>query len=770
MTDTIRVVELASLDIPAAYAGWLLAAMGATVTRVGDLPAAGDDSLALAAASLAQGKTLVPRDSLEAVLESADVLLCDDREALVLAVGGLDVLIARYPRLVIGVHSIFGLDGPYADIPATALDAQALSGVAWALGEPDRAPLSIPAGILEHQGGAVLAAGTLAALTARERDGLGQVVDVALADVLASYVGGNSRFYIHHGMAWHRNGRRASSSGGAYPFAILPCADGEVCLCGRSRDEWNRLVTVMGNPAWAADPRYQSLRAMGRDYPDEVDALVKPWLAQHDMAELERLAIANNLIMSPVRSIADVIATPGFHADGFLHDQDVAGRKLTLPGLPFRATAARRDGERDLASGLLATDAPPASTGPANRPLAGMRVIDFGWVWSAPWVGTMLGELGAEVIKIEHGKRPDTLRLSGKIFRDGVLVEGSSTQMSPMYHQVNHGKLGVTLNAKEPRAVELIRELIATSDLVIENMSPGSLERSGLGYELFRSVNPRIVMLAMSAAGQFGVLAGMRAYAPTMSSFAGLEALVGYPDEAPIGALNVGLGDPNASVHGLLTALAALRRARATGEGCYIDLSQVEALAGTLRPQIVATQIKGEQPTPTGNRHPHIAPHGIYPASGEDRWLTLAAVNESAWCSLATMVGLASDKRFGDRASRLANVAELDAAMAAWTVTQERDDLVARLRAIGIAATPVLSIDEMWRDPHFSARGVKHPVDIPGYGTEEVFRGPWRFSRMAPVIDRRGPLPGEHNTQVFGGLLGLSDTTIAELSAAGVIA
>ena len=668
------------------------------------------------------------------------------------------------------MHSIFGLDGPYADVPATALDAQALSSVAWALGDPDRVPLSIPPGILEHQGGAVLAAGSLAALTARERDGRGQVVDIALADVLASYVGGNSRFYIHHGMEWHRNGRRASSSGGAYPFAILPCADGEVCLCGRSRDEWNRLVAVMGNPAWASDPRYQSLRAMGRDYPEEVDALVKPWLAQHDMAELERLAIANNLIMSPVRSIADVLATPGFHADGFLSAQDVQGRTLTLPGLPFRATAARREEEHDLAGGLLATKAPPASAGPADRPLAGMRVIDFGWVWSAPWVGTMLGELGAEVIKIEHGKRPDTLRLSGKIFRDGVLVEGSSTQMSPMYHQVNHGKLGITLNAKEPRAVELIRELIATSDLVIENMSPGSLERSGLGYELFRSVNPRIVMLAMSAAGQFGELAGMRAYAPTMSSFAGLEALVGYPDEPPIGALNVGLGDPNASVHGLLAALAAMRRARATGEGCYIDLSQVEALAGTLRSQFVSAQTTGAQPSPTGNRHPHIAPHGIYPASGRDRWLTLTAVDEPAWRSLAGITGLASDDRFDTSERRLANVAALDDALGAWTATQERDDLVASLRAIGVAATPVLSINEMWRDPHFAARGVKHPVEIPGYGAEDVFRGPWRFSRMVPVIDRRGPLPGEHNTQVLGGLLGLSDATIAELSEAGVIA
>ena len=422
---------------------------------------------------------------------------------------------------------------------------------------------------------------------------------------------------------------------------------------------------------------------------------------------------------------------------------------------------------------MLTVDAAPKRPlGGEKGPLQGLRVIDFGWVWSAPWVGTILGELGAEVIKIEHGKRPDTLRLSGRIFRDGVEVPGPTTEMSPMYHQVNHGKLGVTLNAKEPRAVELILELVQGADLVIENMSPGSLERSGLGYDQFQKANPKIVMLAMSAAGQFGPLSQMRAYAPTMSSFAGMEALVGYVNEEPIGALNVGLGDPNASVHGLVAALAALRFAGSTGQGCYIDLSQVEALAGVLRPYLLQGQLEGRQPTPSGNRHPRMAPHGIFPAAGDDRWLTIAVADDRSWqalISLAEGQEWAAETRYSTSAGRLADVESLEQAVITWTKGWERSELVTALRAVGVAASPVHTVEEMWQDENLNARGLIHEAILPFYGPDRIARAPWRFSTFAARIDRPGPTTGEHNDAVFGGQLGLTREQIDELVASKVI-
>ena len=781
----VRVAEYAGhgSGIAAAYAGWLFARMGAQVTRLVAAPAgvgAAASPVDLALEGLADGKAATscpasPAD-FDALLSGCDVFLCDAPQSLDALGGPVTALNARFPRLVAGIATPFGLDGPNAAHAGGGLDAQALSAMAWALGEPEREPLTLPPGIVEHQAGAMLTAGCLLALNVRDDCGSGRLVDIALADVLASHVAGNCRFYVHHGLRWERSGRRASGSGGAYPFVILPCKDGAVCVCGRTREEWMRLVAAMGHPDWAAEPRYQDLRAMGTQYPDEVDRLVMPWFAQHTKAELEAIALANNLIVSPLRDFAEVLATPHFAQRGFFSAGRAAGQSVMLPSLPFRVLESRAEQAPDIASGLLRGSTPPPPAAPAasaRKPLAGMRILDFGWVWSAPWVSTMLGELGAQVIKVEHAQRPDNLRMSGRVMRDGKQVAGSSREMSPMYHQVNHGKLGITLNAKTPRAVELLKRLAAMSDIVIENMSPGSMERTRLGYEDLRAVNPRLVMLAMSAAGQFGALANMRAYAPTMSSFVGMEALVGYAGQSPVGALNIALGDPNAALHGLVAVLAALRHARHTGRGCYIDLSQNEALLGTLRPYLIDSQVRGRQPPVTGNRNPGMAPHGIYPALEPDAWLTLSVPGDMQWQALKRLAAdqaWASDARFASGDGRLAHAADLDALVARWTVTMPRDVLVAQLRQAGIASTPVLSLQEQWQDAHFAARGMKHTVTIPVYGEETVFSAPWRFSDFAPQVTTCGPGTGQHNDLVFGELLGLSAQEIDGLKQDGVIA
>lgn len=780
----VRVIEYAGpgSGLAAAYAGWLLSRMGAQVTRVGaegvSVPAAPGNPLQLARESLAHGKTeeAMPadRDAADALLAGFDIALCDAPAGLEAFAGPQQSLATRLPRLVLGVATAFGLDGPYAGIPATALDAQALSGVAWSLGEPAREPLSLPAGVAEHQAGAMLAAGCLLALSVRDEQGHGRRVDIALADVLASYVAGNCRVFIHHGLQWHRSGARPFGSCGAYPFVILPCKDGQVCISGRTREEWQRLVQAMGNPEWASQPRYQSLRAMGTQYPQEVDALMAPWFTRHTKAELEAIALENNLIVAPLRDFDEILSSPQFDFRNFLQPASVAGHEVKVPALPVRVTTRRDAAAPDRAAGLLATGAPDGQAlSQGDRPLAGLRVLDFGWVWSAPWVSTILAELGAQVIKIEHGQRPDNLRLAGKIFRDGQLVEGPTREMSPMYHQINHGKQGITLNLKDPRAVALARRLVAISDVVVENMSPGSMERSQLGYEQLREVNPRLVMLSMSAAGQFGPFAGMRAYAPTMSAFAGLESLVGYHGEQAIGALNFALGDPNASVHGLLALLAALRHARTTGEGAYIDLSQVEALLGTARPWLLDAQVSGRQPGPQGNSHPEMAPHGIYPAQGNDDWLTIAVADDAQWHALQILASDApwvADPRLATLAGRLEQAPALDAALATWTRGQDRDTLVARLRAAGIASSPVLSVQAQWRDAHLEARAIKTRVQIPHYGDEDLYRAPWRFSDIEPRIERCGPLLGEHNAQVFTGLLQMTPEELESMVREGVIA
>lgn len=770
----LRVVEISS-GIAGAYCGWLLRQMGAEVIRIGSAPtlADGADQIALALAYYAADKQVTPPEGAADAVASADLVITDDAVSFAALTGRPIIEVASsQPDTVFGVTSVFGLTGPLANVPAAAIDAQADAGVAWALGEPGRPPLTIPPGVLECQAGAHLAAACLMARLAGPLPTTGRIVDIALNDVLAHYVGVNCRFYIHHGMSWKRAGRRASDSGGAYPFVILPCADGAVCLSGRTRAEWQRFVEAMGSPAWSQDTRYQKLRAMGQQYPEEVDALIAPWLLARTKVEIEEIADRFRLTIAPLRNLADVLTTPQLAERGFLRSSTTDGHERMGPGLPFRVAATRGAAQAQNVASMLLANAGGAPRATGSRPLAGLRVLDLGWVWSAPQVGSILAQLGAEVIKVEHRARPDNSRLSGIIIRDGERIEGDTTDMSPMFHQINKGKLGITLNLKEPAGVDLLKRLAMSCDIVLENMSAGSVERSGIGYDVLSASNPRLVMVAMSGAGQFGPLADMRTYAPTMSSFAGLESLVGYPGELPTGALNFAIGDPNAAAHALVALFAALARRETTGRGCYIDLSQTEALFATLTPYILQAQAQGRQPPTMGNAHPAMAPHGIYPAAGADCWLSIAVRDDNDWAALATVAEdqpWACDARLAAASSRIADCAALDAMVAAWTATRDRDALVADLRAAGVPASPVNDIDGLWHDRQIAARGMADMVDIPGLGPEILFKAPWNIGGLTIATGTRGPMMGEDNKRVLCGMLALSAEEFERLTAEGVI-
>ena len=406
------------------------------------------------------------------------------------------------------------------------------------------------------------------------------------------------------------------------------------------------------------------------------------------------------------------------------------------------------------------------------RPLEGYRVLDFSWVWSGPMVAAILTEFGAEVIKVEHGKRLDNSRLRGRPIVDGKPLEGPSIELNPYFHQTNHGKLSITLNLKEPRAIALLHGLAAKSQIVIENLSVGALTRAGLGYEALAAVNPRIIYLAMSAAGQTGPLKDMRAYAPIMSSYSGLEALVGYPGEIPTGMLNFGYGDPNAGAHALVALLAAVWHERKTGEGQFIDMAQIEAMLSVLPEPLIDRLWNGRDAVPRGNAHARHAPHGNYPVAGDDRWVAIAVTSDAAWRALRAVMGdpaWAADPVLDAADGRCARREEIDRSLAAWTAGQERAALVERLAGAGIAAAPVLGIEEQWAHPQFESRGLRQDVVHPHFGPERIYATPWRMSATPPRIDRSAPILGSGNDYVLGDVLGLSVADRKALAEAGVI-
>ena len=368
--DNIRVVEWGEL-IAAAYCAKLLQEFGARVDKVeppagdsaraygpfpGDLPDPESSGIFVYLNSgkrslVADPATPAGMEAMHALLARADIFVSNQPLALRRRLG-LDApaLRARYPGLIVASLSVFGDSGPNADVPAKAIDAYAASGTAWVIGEPGREPLIIPLLQADYQAGAHGAAAVVMALIARRRDPsgpagrVGESIDIASADIFAAAAGANSGIYLHYGLQkWARAGRRAFASGGPYPYVILPCKDGAVCLIGRARKEWASLLQAMGNPEWASDPRYQNLHAMGSDYPDEVDALITPWLMQRTRAELLALAEKHGFPLGPLRGMREVVASPQFaHRRFFRRIPHARHGVIAVPGVPWQ-TAGQAD-------------------------------------------------------------------------------------------------------------------------------------------------------------------------------------------------------------------------------------------------------------------------------------------------------------------------------------------------------------------------------------------------------------------------------------------
>ncbi len=363
----VRVLELSD-DIGGQYAGRLLASMGA------DVVSATHSSLrnwVLEASPIANGtsafdaylngkKTRISlpepearaREALDAELASADACIVDaDPMALERLGARPDELLARHPTLVVTSLSVFGLTGPLATTYGADLNGAAFSGVAWAIGEPDREPLALPYSQCSYQLGIHGAAASLAGVRTARGSGRGQVVDIAMAEIMATYTATLSPLYEFYGIRYVRAGHRPPGSLGRYPAAILPCRDGAYCLVARSGYEWKGLLEIFGNPEWAKDERYRDLTKMGVEFPGEVDAHVIPHLSDKTKDELFQLCLEKGVPSCPVKTIPELADDGHLRDRGFFLDTTSLGELSRVPGLPFRIDTPLADEER----GALAT-------------------------------------------------------------------------------------------------------------------------------------------------------------------------------------------------------------------------------------------------------------------------------------------------------------------------------------------------------------------------------------------------------------------------------
>lgn len=411
----------------------------------------------------------------------------------------------------------------------------------------------------------------------------------------------------------------------------------------------------------------------------------------------------------------------------------------------------------------------------ARLALEGLRILDVTQVWAGPTCTKILGDMGAQVIKVESAKRTDSSR--GDALGTAGMYPDNEPGEHPwnragLHNDRNRSKMSVCLDLTHPKGVETFKRLVAESDVVTESFRNGVMERFGLGYEALKAVKPDLIMVSLSSQGGTGPERSYGSYGATLEQTAGIASVTGYLGGTPTTS-GTFFPDPVVAILGIGTILAAVRQQRLTGQGTYIDLSQREVTTSILGEMVMDYTMNGRTWSPMGNRHIVHAPQGVYPCAGDDAWIAITVRSDDEWIALARTIGrddLAASEEYATVVGRRAHHDEIDATIARWTQSRAARDVMEQLQAAGVPAGIAQRGSEILVDPHLNERGFWEVVDDPEGGRHTYLSRPFQFSKTPGETRSHAPLLGEHTTQVLRDVAGLNDEEIAELDRLGVTA
>ena len=392
--------------------------------------------------------------------------------------------------------------------------------------------------------------------------------------------------------------------------------------------------------------------------------------------------------------------------------------------------------------------------------LDGIVVLDLGRVLACPYAATMMADMGATVIKIENPKGGDDTR------KMGPFVNGNSVY----YANFNRGKVGVTLNLKEPEGKEIFKEMVKKADVVLENYRPGTMEKLGLGYDVLKEVNPGIIYGSISGFGHTGPLSKRAGYDIVGQAMGGLMSTTGWPD-GPATRTGTPMGDVLGALNMTVGVLAALVNKQRTGKGEIVDVALVDSVAAAMENITMIYQSTGRIPQRIGNRYESTYPYDTFPAKDGD--VVIAAGNNKLYAILCDVMGkpeLKTDPRFAEVKDRVANHVAMREIIVPWTKQHTIDEVDKLLNDAGCPACPVNTLDRLVVDPQIAgARGMFPTIDQPGIGELQITAIPAHTTRTSTAPRKAAPLLGEDNADVYGKLLGLDEAKLADLKAKGVI-
>ncbi|HVN98006.1 MAG TPA: CoA transferase [Syntrophorhabdaceae bacterium] len=402
-----------------------------------------------------------------------------------------------------------------------------------------------------------------------------------------------------------------------------------------------------------------------------------------------------------------------------------------------------------------------------NQVFSGLKIVAFSWAMVGPLTLKFFADYGATVIRIETSKRPCVTRISSP-FKDGK----AGLNRSGYFNHFSANMMSVSLNMGHPRGIELAKELVAKSDVVMENFTPGVMDRWGLGYEELKKVKPDIIMVRQNGFGTEGPYRNLAAFGMILSATAGIPNFIGWPDRGP---LPVGVGAYTDCISPRLASaalVAALIYRDKTGKGQLLDLAQYETALYFVLPGIMDYMVNGREPERNGNSSPSATPHNVYQCKGDDRWCTIAVFSDAQWGALCRTMGkpeYAADPRFDTLVNRKANEQEVDSIIGAWTRDHSAEDVMALLQNARVPAGIVENTADLYADPQLRHRRLLWPLNHSEIGTFSHLGSSFEMSKTPAEAKSASPLLGEHNEYVLTKILGKTDEEFVDLLTSGVL-
>jgi crotonobetainyl-CoA:carnitine CoA-transferase CaiB-like acyl-CoA transferase len=789
----LRIVEIGSAAA-ASYCGRLFADFGASVQKVE--PPQGDplrssgpftpkgQSAWFAFLNFNKSSVALDPNDTSASLRLAELIgncdiLIDGRDIDDADCPAIDLAALKQGNLGL-IHfeaSWFGRQGPYAEFEATDSTIRALTGLVKLVGPTEGPPMHAPdfqTGIFAGLWGFVAAASSV---LSRMQNGRGRTSALSIFEssiAVSEYIMFES---FTRGDVMRRIG--VNRFWPTFPVGIYETRQGWLGVTTVTPAQWRAFCEMLG----LYELRDDAALFLGVDrlqHMEEIERKFIPKLKQRTAQEWFAEGLKRKIPIVPVPDISDLIADAEKKSRGAIVPIAIgdetgftAGSMQRLTGTPPRrggVVPAIGEGQPAVAgfSDTATRAIEPWPHGPERLPLAGIRVIDFSMGWAGPICTRTLADLGADVIKIEAIQYPDWWR--GVDRRPAYVLE-QMYEKSVRYCIMNRNKRGITLDLTRPQGLELAKRLLADADLVVDNYSVEVLPKLGLGYEVLSKMNPKLVMMSMSAFGSGSVFRDCRAYGSTLEQGSGLPSVVGDAGGPPVMS-HTAFGDAVGGLNGCAAVLIALIHAKLTGKGQFIDLAQIECMMPFAAPWIVAHSIDGEKPLRFGNRHPDFVPHGCFRCTGDDNWIVVAVSGDAMWPRLCKVLGRedwAADETLKRAAERRGIESEIEAAITDWTSTRAPEDAMNVLQAAGIASGVARLPIELLNDPQLHARGFIQEVDRAFIGRHPQPSMPFREGEKAFAIRTPPPTLGEHNREILAGILGLSDAEIDRLASDGVI-